>query len=116
MHENSVEISLNCYFLHCNGMWRMFKPENIVVTNGTTHCKLKQENEIVFFLNSNTLIEFTKISCTFMRNEKLQLLNLRRENFFKRLFICMLYHFNHAIVYSPRNHNKNVYWNISTST
>jgi hypothetical protein len=115
MYENSVEIYLNCYFFHCNGMWRMFKPENIIVTNGTTHCKLKQGSEIVFFFNLNTLIGFAKVSYTFMRNEKLHLLNLRRENSFKRLSTCMLYHFNHTIVYSSRNYNKNVYWNILTS-
>ena len=30
-------------FLKCNGMQGVFKLENIVATNGTAHCKLKQE-------------------------------------------------------------------------
>ena len=30
------------FFAMQNSMYGMFKPENIVVTNGTTHCKLKQ--------------------------------------------------------------------------
>ena len=55
----------------------MFKLKNIVVTNGTTHCKLKQDSKIVLF-NSNTLIWFTNVSCIFMRNNELPLLNSRR--------------------------------------
>ena len=62
--------------------------------NGTTtHCYLKQGSKMGF--NSNTLIEFTKVSCsTFMRNTELRLLNSRKKNFFKRFFICISYHFN----------------------
>jgi hypothetical protein len=37
----------------------MFKSKNIVVTNATTHCKLKQDRKIVF--NSNISIEFAKV-------------------------------------------------------
>jgi hypothetical protein len=55
----------------------MLKLENIVVRNGTTHCKLKQGGKKNF--NSN-ILEFTKISCTFMGNHKeLHLLNSRRK-------------------------------------
>ena len=46
MYENSEEIHQNCYFLKCDGMWGMFKSKNIIVTNGTVHCKLKQGSEI----------------------------------------------------------------------
>jgi hypothetical protein len=70
----------------------MFKSENIVDTNGTTHCKLKQDIKIVF--NSNTLIELTKASCTFMKNnKKSHLLNSRRKyclNFFLFVFYIIL--------------------------
>jgi hypothetical protein len=61
MYKNVKKICRNCYFLQCNGMQGMFKSENIVVTNGTSRYKLKQGHKIVFF-NSNTLIEFTKVS------------------------------------------------------
>ena len=43
------KIRRNFYFLQCNGMWGVFKPENIVVTNETAlHCKLKQASKIIF--------------------------------------------------------------------
>jgi hypothetical protein len=62
MYKNVEKIRRNCYFLQCNGMQGMFKLENnIVVTNGRTRYKLKQGHKIVFF-NSNTLIEFIKVS------------------------------------------------------
>jgi hypothetical protein len=35
-------------FLQRNGMQGRFKLENIVVTDGTTHCRLKQGSKIVF--------------------------------------------------------------------
>jgi hypothetical protein len=73
-------------------MLGMFKSENIVVTKGITRCKLKQGSKIIFF-NSNTLIEFTKASCTFVRNNELHLLNPRGKSF-KHIFICILYHFS----------------------
>ena len=53
----------------------MFESKNIIVTNGVTHFKLKQDSKIVFF-NSNTLTKFTKVSYKFMRSDKkLHLLN-----------------------------------------
>ena len=55
----------------------MFKSENIVVTNGITHCKMKRGSKKVF--DSNTLFELiTKISCIFMRNKEPNLLNSRK--------------------------------------
>jgi hypothetical protein len=67
----------------------MFKLENIIVTNGTTHCRLTQGSKIIF--QSNTSIEFTKVSCTFMRNKELRLLDIEfiKEDFFKYIFICI---------------------------
>jgi hypothetical protein len=50
MYESLENILVNCYFLQCNGMWGMIKLEKIVVTNETTHCKLKQGSKIVFQL------------------------------------------------------------------
>ena len=55
----------------------MSKSKYILVTNGTTRCKLKQGSKMIF--NTNTLIEVTKVSCAFMRNKELHLLNLRRK-------------------------------------
>ena len=61
-------------------MYKMFKSENIVVTNGTTRYKLKQGNKKVLF-NSITLIGFTRVSSIFMRNKELHyLLYSRRTN------------------------------------
>ena len=79
-------------------MQGIFKSENIVVTNGTTRCKTKQGHKIVFF-NSNTLIEFTKVSYKFLRNkESYYLLNSRTKPFMIHYFICILFHYlNHAI-------------------
>ena len=54
----------------------MFKSENIVVTNGATHCKLKQSNKTVF--QFKYLIKYTKVSCKFMGNKELHLLSSRR--------------------------------------
>ena len=89
--ENSEKICRNCYFLQCNGMKGMFKSENIAVKNRTTHCKSKHVSKIVF--NSNTLMNLH----TFMKNKRLHLLNSRRKKLFQHFFICILYHFNHAI-------------------
>ena len=80
----------------------MFKSENIVVTNGTTHCKLKQSSKIVFF-NSNTSIEFIKkVFCVtlFMKSKELHLLNSRRKNslntsllvFYILIYIILIIH------------------------
>jgi hypothetical protein len=56
-------------------MYGMFKSENIVVINGTAHCKLGKDNKIVFQLN------LQKFRVTFMRNKELHyLLNSRRTN------------------------------------
>jgi hypothetical protein len=48
MFENSKKTRRNCYFLQYNCIQGMFKSENVVVTNVTTHCKLKQDIKIVF--------------------------------------------------------------------
>ena len=45
IHRKFVEIFISLQF---NGMQGMFKSKNIVVTNGTTYCKLKQCSKIVF--------------------------------------------------------------------
>ena len=63
-------------------MYGMLKSENIVDTNGTTHCKLKQGSKIVFHFKYSTSIEFTKSLCTVhsLRNKELRfLLNSRRK-------------------------------------
>jgi hypothetical protein len=67
----------------------MFKLESIVVANGTTHCKLKQDSKVALF-NSDTLIGFIKDFCTVMRNKELHLLNSRRKN---SLSICFFFVF-----------------------
>ena len=48
----------------------MFKSEDIVVTNGTTHCKLKQGSSKIVL--SIQIIEFTtRASYKFVRNKEL---------------------------------------------
>ena len=53
----------------------MFKSEVIVVMNGTTHCKLKQGSKMGFQFK---LIEFTKVSCTFMRNKTYIMIHIKK--------------------------------------
>jgi hypothetical protein len=59
MYESLKKIRRSYYFLQCNDMQGMFKSENIVVTNGTTHCILKQSSKILSQLKY--LLEFTKV-------------------------------------------------------
>ena len=89
MYENSEKIRRNCCFLKCNGTWGMLIFENIVVINETTHCELIQDNKRVSQFKY-TLTKFTKVSCTFMRNKGLKLLNLRRKNLQTSLYLYFI--------------------------
>ena len=80
MYESSKKIPRSCYFFAMQ--WYVgdvyIRKYSTLVTNRTTHCKLKQGSKIVLFI-SNTLIGFTKVSCIFMRNNELHyLLNSSR--------------------------------------
>ena len=85
----------NCYFLQCNGMQGMLKLENNVATMKQLIVHLNKV--IKQFFNSNTLIEFTKVFCTYMRNKELHLLSSRRKFF--HLYFRLLQNCKYAICF-----------------
>ena len=73
----------------------MFKSENIVVKNGTIFCKLKHGSEMVSQLKYFTLIYK---SFLYMYEESgITFIKFKEKKSFKNIFICILYHFDHAI-------------------